>query len=92
MFRKILLGVDLYPTNLGILSCAASLKDTGAEEVVLAHIIISDAPGLEKMLVTQAGPEMERQRSICGWSARTTCASPVRDMSGDGTAAAVLRR
>lgn len=64
MFRKILLCVDLYPANHGLLSCAASLKHLGAEEIVLAHIIVSDAPGLEKMLVTQARPEMERQKKV----------------------------
>jgi len=64
MFKKMLICIDPFPPDLGLLACAASLKQAGAEEAVLAHIIVSDAPGLEKMLVAQAEPEMERQRNI----------------------------
>ncbi|MDW7774438.1 MAG: universal stress protein [Desulfobulbaceae bacterium] len=64
MFRKILVCVDPVPSNLNLLMCAASLKQVGAVEVVLAHILVCDAPGLEGMLRNQARPELERQKKI----------------------------
>jgi len=64
MFRKILLCVDPVSANLNLLSCAASLKQIGAAEIILAHIIVCDAPGLEDMLRNQARPELERQKKF----------------------------
>ncbi|MCX5875562.1 MAG: universal stress protein [Deltaproteobacteria bacterium] len=64
MFKKILVCVDPYPPDNNLISCAVSLKKLGAEEVVLAHVIVDAPPGLDKMLIAQAGPEMERQKQM----------------------------
>ena len=64
MFRKILVCVDPYPPDHKLISCAISLKKLGAEEVVLAHILVDAPPGLDGMLKSQARPEMERQKQI----------------------------
>ncbi|MDY0351366.1 MAG: universal stress protein [Desulfobulbaceae bacterium] len=65
MFRKILVCVDPAHANPNLLSCAVSLKQVGAEEVVLAHVIVCESPGLEGMLRKQAWPELERRKRIC---------------------------
>jgi len=64
MFRKILICVDPYPPDNKLISYALSLKKLGAEEVVLAHILVDAPPGLDDMLKSQARPEMERQKQI----------------------------
>jgi len=64
MFKKILVCVDPYPPDHNLISCAVSLKKLGAEEVVLAHIIVDAPPGLDKTLIAQARPELERQKQI----------------------------
>lgn len=64
MFKKILVCVDPYPANLHLLMCAASLKQLGAEQIILAHVIVADAPGVDEMLLAQAGPELEKQKKI----------------------------
>lgn len=64
MFRKILLCVDPVSPNSNLLLCASSLKQVGAEEVILAHILMCDAPGLEAMLRKQTRPDLERQKKI----------------------------
>ena len=64
MFKKILVCVDPYPPDHKLISCAVSLKKLGAEEVVLAHIIVDAPPGLDKTLIAQARPELERQKQI----------------------------
>ena len=64
MFKKILVCVDPYPPDHNLISCAVSLKKLGAEEVVLAHVIVDTPPGLDKMLLAQAMPEMERQKQM----------------------------
>ncbi|MFA7381894.1 MAG: universal stress protein [Desulfurivibrionaceae bacterium] len=64
MFKKILVCVDPYPPNHNLISCAVSLKKLGAEEVVLAHVIVDAPLGLDKMLIAQARPEMERQKQL----------------------------
>ena len=64
MFKKILVCVDPYPPDHNLISCAVSLKKLGAEEVVLAHIIVDASLGLDKMLIAQARPEMERQKQM----------------------------
>ena len=64
MFKKILVCVDPYPPDHNLISCAVSLKKLGAEEVVLAHIIVDAPLGLDKMLIAQARPEMERQKQM----------------------------
>ena len=64
MFKKILVCVDPYPPDNNLISCAVSLKKLGAEEVVLAHIIVDAPPGLDKTLIAQARPELERQKQI----------------------------
>jgi nucleotide-binding universal stress UspA family protein len=64
MFKKILICVDPYPPDNKLISRAISLKKLGAEEVVLAHILVDAPPGLDGMLKSQARPEMERQKQI----------------------------
>lgn len=64
MFRKILVCIDPYPPDNNLTSRAVSLKKLGAEEVVLAHILVDVPPGLDGMLISQARPEMERQKKI----------------------------
>ena len=64
MFTKILVCVDPFTPNRKLLSCVAFLKQLGAAHVVLGHVIVADTPGLDKMLLTQARPEMERQKKI----------------------------
>jgi len=64
MFTKILVCVDPYPSNHQLLACVASLKSLGAEQVILAHAILTDTPGVEKMLRAQAEPELARQKKI----------------------------
>lgn len=64
MFNKILVCVDPYPPGDTLLSCTIPLKKCGAEEVILAHIIEADTPGLDTMLLTQARPELERQQRL----------------------------
>ena len=64
MFKKILVCVDPYPPDNNLIACAVSLKKLGAEEVVLAHVIIDAPLGLDKMLITQARPELERQKKM----------------------------
>ncbi|MHB8791612.1 MAG: universal stress protein [Desulfobulbaceae bacterium] len=64
MFTKILVCVDPYPSNLQILSCTASLKSLGAEQIILAHAILTDTPGVEKMLRAQAEPELARLKKV----------------------------
>ena len=64
MFNKILVCVDPYPPGDTLLSCVIRLKSCGAREVILAHILDADTPGLDTMLITQARPEMERQQRL----------------------------
>lgn len=64
MFKKILVCVDPYPPDNKLISCAVSLKKLGAEEVVLAHILVDAPSGLDGMLISQARPEMERQKHL----------------------------
>jgi len=64
MFRKIMVCVDPVSPSPNLLLCAASLKQVGPAEVVLAHSIMCDSPGLEGMLRKQAMPELERQKNI----------------------------
>lgn len=64
MFKKILVCVDPYPPDNNLISCAVSLKKLGAEEVILAHVIVDAPPGLDEMLINQARPELERQKKI----------------------------
>ncbi|MCX5863944.1 MAG: universal stress protein [Deltaproteobacteria bacterium] len=64
MFRKLLLCVDPYPPSNTLVSHAIALKQVGAEETILAHIL-ADAPlELDTMLREQARPEMEQQKQI----------------------------
>lgn len=64
MFTKILVCVDPFTPNHKLLSCTSFLKQLGVVHVVLAHVIVADTPGLDGMLLAQAGPEMERQKKI----------------------------
>ena len=64
MFKKILVCVDPYPPGNNLIFCAVSLKKLGAEEVVLAHVIVDAPLGLDEMLITQARPELERQKQM----------------------------
>lgn len=64
MFTKILVCVDPFTPNHKLLACTSFLKQLGAAHVVLAHVIVADTPGLDKMLLAQARPEMERQKKI----------------------------
>ena len=64
MFKKILVCVDPYPPGNNLIFCAVSLKKLGAEEVVLAHVIVDAPLGLDEMLIAQARPEMERQKQM----------------------------
>ncbi|MFH1019589.1 MAG: universal stress protein [Pseudomonadota bacterium] len=64
MFKKILVCVDPYPPDHNLISYAVSLKKLGAEEVVLAHVLVDAPPGLDEMLISQARPELERQKQI----------------------------
>ena len=62
MFKKILVCVDPYPPDNNLISYAIFLKKLGAEEVILAHVIVDAPPGLDEMLINQARPELERQK------------------------------
>ena len=64
MFNRILVCVDPYPPGDTLLSCVIPLKECGAKEVVLAHILETDTHGLDSMLLAQAQPEMERQQKL----------------------------
>jgi nucleotide-binding universal stress UspA family protein len=65
MFRKILVCIDIFSPDENLISCTASLKNLGAEEVVLAHVIyVANTPGLDGMLTAQARPEMDRWKKI----------------------------
>ncbi|MFZ5773906.1 MAG: universal stress protein [Thermodesulfobacteriota bacterium] len=64
MFTKLLLCVDPYPPGDALVSRAIAMRELGAREVVLAHVL-ADAPhALDATLREQARPELERQQRL----------------------------
>lgn len=64
MFSRLLLGTDLTPVSDALIQCAAGLKSIGTEEVILTHVIhVADTPGLDDLLIEDAGLGLERQKA-----------------------------
>jgi len=65
MFQKIQVCTDLSPASDALIHCVEELRSIGMEEVILCHVIfVANTPGLDKMLIADALPTIERQKKI----------------------------
>lgn len=65
MFNRILVCIDPYPPGDNLLCCVLPMRQCGAKEIILAHILNADTPqALEGMVLAQALPEMNRQKKL----------------------------